>query len=90
MHLGRFVRSKDLLEAEIDDEIVALDRARGQVFGFNGVASDVWRLLASPRTIDELVVELGALYDVEDATCRADVKELISSLDEMGLIKEAA
>ena len=53
-----YSRAAPLLEAEVDEEIVALDREQGQVFGFNLVASDVWRLLEQPRTIGELCAEL--------------------------------
>jgi len=38
-----YQRAAPLLEAEIDREIIALDRERGEVFGFNSVASDVSR-----------------------------------------------
>lgn len=75
------------MEAEIDDEIVALDRAQGDVFGFNGVASDVWRLLAQPRSIGELCGELETLYAVGNQQCAEEVAALLDQLIEMRLVK---
>ena len=43
-----YQRAVDLMEAELGDDIVALDVARGTCFGFNSVASSVWRALAEP------------------------------------------
>lgn len=82
-----FCRAAPLLEAEVDDEIVALDRAQGEVFGFNAVASDIWRLLERPRTIAELCGELIERYEVPAERCAEDVEGLLGELIEMKLIK---
>ena len=82
-----YSRAAPLLEAEVDQEIVALDREQGEVFGFNLVASDVWRLLEQPRTIGELCAELEQRYTVAADECAADVAELLEQLIEMKLVK---
>lgn len=82
-----YARATTLMEAEIDDEIVALDRAQGDVFGFNGVASDVWRLLEQPRSLDELCGELETKYAVENERCAEEVAALLDQLIEMKLVK---
>ena len=84
-----YARAAPLLEAEVDEEIVALDREQGEVFGFNLVASDVWRLLEQPRTVGELCAELERRYDVSSEQCAADVVELLDQMIEMKLIKRA-
>ena len=82
-----YSRAAPLLEAEVDQEIVALDREQGQVFGFNLVASDVWRLLEQPRTIGELCAKLEQRYTVSSEECAADVADLLDRLLEMKLVK---
>ena len=84
----RFLRCEDMLEAEVNDEIVALDVARGQCFGMNEVASEVWRMLAEPRSVNEICRDLCAGYDVDASTCQAQVQQLISELRDEGLVKE--
>lgn len=84
-----YSRAAPLLEAEVDQEIVALDREKGEVFGFNLVASDVWRLLEQPHTIGELCAELEQLYVVAPQECASDVAELLAQMMEMKLVKRA-
>ena len=85
---ARFLRCDDMLEAEVNDEIVALDIARGQCFGMNEVASEIWRMLAQPRSVDEICEALCAGYEVDASTCRSEVRQLISELRNEGLVKE--
>ena len=77
------------MEAELGDELVALDAARGQCFGFNSVAATVWQFLDQPRSASEIEVELTRLYDVEEAQCRQEVADLLVELQARGLINRA-
>ena len=82
-----YSRAAPLLEAEIDDEIVALDRDQGEVFGFNLVASDVWRLLEQPLSLGDLCAELEQRYEVAPDQCAREITELLDQLIEMKLIQ---
>lgn len=82
-----YARAAPLLEAEIDEEIVGLDREQGEVFGFNAVASTVWRLLEQPRTARDLCVRLVESYDVPGDQCAAEVAELLDQMIEMRLVE---
>jgi hypothetical protein len=82
-----YERAKELMEAELGDELVALDPAGGECFGFNDVAATVWRLLDRPSTFAELTRSLMIEYDVDAAQCEADVRDLLAVLVERGLIR---
>lgn len=79
-------RAVDLLEAEINDELVALDPARGSCFGLNNVAADVWRKLERPRSFDELRAELLDEYDVTESQCTEELEEFLGQMKAKGLI----
>jgi hypothetical protein len=83
-----YVRCEELLEADVNGEIVALHVERGQCYGLNGVASEIWRMLAEPTSIDDICRKLTAEYDVDSATCRSEVRGLVENLREEGLVKE--
>lgn len=83
----RYVRVRELLEAELGDEIVALDVDGGQCFGFNSVAAEIWRLLELPRDIEELQRILMARYRVGAAQCLEDLEDCLAELEERGLIR---
>jgi hypothetical protein len=68
------------MEAELGDELVALDPDGGNCFGFNGVATSVWRRLSEPKSFDQLRDELLDEYDVDRDQCS---KELQGLLDDM-------
>lgn len=85
---ARVVRCEELLEADVNGEIVALDVERGQCYGLNGVASEIWRMLAQPTSIAEICNSLCTDYDVDGATCEAQVQALLTDLRDEGLIRE--
>jgi hypothetical protein len=82
-----YERAKPLLEAEFGDELVALDAAGGECFGFNDVAATVWRLLERPCTLAELKQSLMREYDVEPVQCEAEVGDLLAVLEERDLVR---
>lgn len=82
-----YERAQDLLEAELGDELVALDPVAGQCFGFNGVATSVWRLLERPCTHSELEQALLAEYDIERDQCATELQVLLDDLLAKGLIR---
>jgi hypothetical protein len=87
-HHARVVRATELLEADVNGEIVALHVERGQCYGLNGVASEIWRMLAEPTSVADICSTLCAEYEVDSGTCEAEVQNLLSNLREEGLIKD--
>ena len=87
---GRIVRCEELLEADLNGEIVALHIERGQCYGLNAVAADIWRMLAEPISLDEICTRLVEDYDIDSPTCRDEVVRLVSQLEEEGLVKHVS
>jgi hypothetical protein len=82
-----YERARDLMEAELGDELVALDPAGGECFGFNAVASTVWRLLECPSSLSFLKQSLLLEYDVDPAQCEAELNDLLADLVSRGLVR---
>ena len=82
-------RAIDLMEAELGDELVALDPTGGSCFGFNSVASSVWRNLEQPRRFDELRDSLLGEYEVDPAQCTRELRDLLDDLCARGLVTTA-
>jgi hypothetical protein len=83
----QYERATELLEAELGDELMALDVARGSCFGFNSVATDIWRQLASPKSFDQLRDALLAEYAVDSDQCTDELRTLLNELTGMGLVR---
>ena len=81
-----YSRKAELMEADLGDELVALDPERGECFGFNEVATWIWRRLAKPATFEQLRDELLADYEVGSEQCTHDLNDLLDDLSAKGLI----
>jgi hypothetical protein len=75
-----YSRAVDLMEAELGDELVALDPKAGKCFGFNSVATSVWRELEQPKDFDQLRDAIIEKYDVDPEQCTRELKELLGDL----------
>jgi hypothetical protein len=74
------------IEAEIDDEVVALSIEQGTCYGLNRVGSRIWNLLAQPIRICDLCAALLAAYRVEPDICERQVLDLLEELRAEGLV----
>jgi hypothetical protein len=85
----KYRRAAELMEADVGDELVALDPDKGSCFGFNSVATAVWRQLSQPRRLSELHCELMAQYEVDSDQCRSELQSLLDDMLEKGLVQLA-
>jgi hypothetical protein len=74
------------VEAEIDDEILALSIEQGTCYGMNRVGSRIWKLIAKPIRICDLCVALLAAYRVDPDVCERQVLDLLEELRAEGLV----
>jgi hypothetical protein len=79
-------RCEGLTEAESGDELFALHIERGTCYGFNGTATQVWKLIDQPRRVSELRDQLVQKFDVEPDACERDLRELLRDLEQDGLV----
>lgn len=83
-----YERATELLEADLGDELVALDPVEGNCFGFNGVATVVWKHLDQPRSFEELRRLLLVEYRVDEEQCGIELQQLIDDLIDKGLVRK--
>jgi hypothetical protein len=73
-------RTGIFVEAGADEELFALDIDGGHCFGFNATATEIWRALETPMTLDALCDVLMQKRDVDRETCITDTAALIETL----------
>ena len=84
---SRVVRTGRLLESEVDGEVVALDIENGQCYGLNGAGTQIWKLLQTETTPADICDALMTDYEVDRATCEADVQRILHTLKDEGLVE---
>lgn len=65
---------------ELDGEFVMLDPESGVYYGLNEVGCEVWKQLATPRRLAEVVAHVCATFEVTPEGCRADIERLVGDL----------
>lgn len=82
----RYQRAPHVEQAEHAGTVILFDK-RAYFTLPEGVAADVWALLAHARSLDELVSRLHDEYDAPREVIAADVSELLERLRRARLVK---
>lgn len=83
------VRTSDVLASPVDDELVMMDIEQGAYFSLDRVGADIWARLAEPLTVADLCAQLQRQYNVDQATCEADVLAVLNEMASNGLLATA-
>ena len=83
---SRPLRSPAVATEEFDGEAVLYDERDGAVHVLNATAALVWQCLDGETTIAELIAELAAAYEADEATISEGVVAMTSDLAEKGLL----
>jgi hypothetical protein len=87
LSLETFVRQgPGLIEAQIDNEIVALNVDTGTCYGLNKVGARIWNLIRQPTRVRDIRDQLLTEFKVEPDICTQEVLELLEELSSEGLI----
>ncbi|TVR15130.1 MAG: PqqD family protein [Balneolaceae bacterium] len=81
-----YQRISNSVSGLLDDELVMMDIEKGKYFSLNIVATHIWEYIKEPRTFPEICDYLLSEYDVDEATCKKEVSELITELEKLGLV----
>jgi hypothetical protein len=77
--------SSRIVSCELEGEAVLLDPQAGLYFGLNDVGAAIWTMLASPCRLSDLYGAVVNRFDVDEDTCRDDVRTLVEELLARGL-----
>jgi hypothetical protein len=78
--------TESALATTLDGEAVILETESGTYYGLNEVATQIWDELDDGATVQDLVAQIRAEYDVSEEQCRADLVAVLEDLAENGLV----
>lgn len=84
------IQENDVPAAAIDGQIVLLSIPAGAYLGFNGVASDIWRMLSAPCSVSAIFDALSYSHEVDAATLSRDVLPFLQDLIDRRLARHVA
>jgi len=85
---NRFSKTEKFVETDVDGEVVLMDIEDGKFFSLEQTGRRVWELLDEHDSIKKLSDKLTSEYDIDAASCQADLGELISDFLARGMVHE--
>lgn len=76
-----------VMSTSLGDGMALLDLRTNQYFSLVDVGAVVWQSLQTPRTLNEIVEDVLAVYEVDRSDCVQDVDLLLSDLVGADLVK---
>ena len=84
-------RNQDILHAPVSpDESVMLSVEAGLYYGLNSVGRYIWEQLESPTSLAELRDRICAEFDVDAASCEADLQRFVDDLRQQDVVRVVA
>ena len=80
------VASAHTVFQQLDDEMILLNLETERYFELDDVGTRMWHLLTECDHTEQVVAQLLAEYQVDEATLRHDLAMLISQLNASGLV----
>jgi hypothetical protein len=84
---GRWRRRADVLERSLPAGVLLLRADGADVTLVAGTGGQLWRLLAEPRSADELTDALARRYAGDARTIRADIGAALADLERGGFVE---
>ena len=91
----KLIRSQSVVARVVAGETLIVP-IRGKVgdlasiYSFNGTGTLIWKLLESPKTVNQLAVAVVQEYDVDPVQAARDVASLAGEMKAVGLVEVPA
>lgn len=79
-------KHQDVIWREVDGETVLLNPISGRYFGLNRVACSFWSKVDGIASVEEIIEQMLAEYEVERDILSHDIRELIAELTQYELL----
>jgi hypothetical protein len=73
--------------SDMDGEKVMLSIAKGKYYNLGDIGGEIWELIQTPNSIEDVIATLTSQYDVEQSVCQEQVLSFLGTLAEEGLIE---
>ena len=83
------VASLNLYSRNFGDEVLIVDTVSGLYFSLRGCAVDIWSLIGSGATVNEIIAELGRRYDCTPEEVASVTRRCLDDLLANDLLRES-
>ena len=79
--------SEQAVATDVNDEIVLMNMDRNRCYGLGTTGSDIWRKLASPVRVSDVISQLKNEYEAPEGSVETGVLNTLIQLHSEGLIQ---
>lgn len=79
--------SKDLVTADLGEEIAILYLENGVYYGLDVVGARIWDLIQEPIRVSDVQDNILNEYDVDPDRCKSDLLDLFEDMASEGLVE---
>ncbi len=84
-----FVQSPTILATDVGEyAVVVTDIDLSTYFGLDNVGAVIWKELAEPKRVSEIVQTLVATYEIDAKQCHDEITHFVETLLAKGLVKK--
>jgi hypothetical protein len=80
-------RNRDIIWRRIEDKVVLIGKEGQVIHVLNKTAACIWELCDGANGADEIAESLCESFDVPPEEAGADVRDIITKLESMGLVE---
>ncbi|WP_254568522.1 PqqD family protein [Oscillatoria sp. HE19RPO] len=82
----QFTIPSHILAQELAGEVVLMNIDNEMYYSLNSVGSQIWQLLSDRLDLETAIEQLLRRFDIDEATLRQDVTQLVDELVAQGLL----
>jgi Coenzyme PQQ synthesis protein D (PqqD) len=79
-------RSAGFVYNEVDGDLVMMDVEIGTYISMNPTGKDIWDILETPQTAQQIVDKLLGMYNIERVACEQEVTRFIETMQSRKII----
>ena len=87
---SRYIRKSSAVSAKIGEEVVILEIGWGVYYSRNNSGNEIWKILAEPVTVEEIMTRLCEIYDMPQDEGLRSIMTLLNGLETAGLVEKAS
>jgi len=80
------VQAKDVVSEELGEEVVMLRLESNAYYSTNDIGAEIWKRIAQPIRVRDLVANLMQAFDVNEAQCAQDVLHFLNYAYDEGTV----
>jgi len=83
--------AESVISTEMDGESVLMHVMKGKYYTLNETGSLIWKKLeGGSASLGEMMEMIGEEFEVDEATCRKDLEELLKSMEKKGILERVS